>query len=213
VYVFINDDRVELKPAGHLWGKTTFETRRSIEREVNDPDVCVVSIGPAGENLVRFSCIITDIGRAAGRTGMGAVLGSKKVKAVAVKGSRGVRVAGYGMLKELNRENEQLWRADPDVYKARTEYGPTKGWRAYGLCGMLPTNNFQEGIFKKDLFEEMLDNGYLVKQKACISCPLGCNHSFLIRTGPFAGTIGEGVELTQLGDFGPRVGNDDLASL
>ena len=211
VYLFVNDENVELREAGHLWGKTTFETRRTIEREVNDPEVCLAAIGPGGENLVRFANIISELGRAAGRTGMGAVLGSKKVKAVAVRGTRGVKVANYEMLKKLNMENYQLWHRDTEAYQGWTEYGPTRAWAAYAMCGMLPTKNFRQGTFEKDMFEELVRNRYFVKQKACISCPLGCNHSFLVRTGPYIGTIGEGTELTQLADFGPRVGNDNLA--
>ena len=82
VSLWISDDRVELKPAGHLWGKTTRETERELTRDFGDPDACVISIGPAGENQVRFANLVNDLGRAQGRTGQGAVFGSKDRKSV-----------------------------------------------------------------------------------------------------------------------------------
>jgi aldehyde:ferredoxin oxidoreductase len=85
VFLWINDDEVELRNAADLWGKTNSETRRAIEKDINEPDVSVISIGQAGENLVRFACVM-DCGRASGRGGTGAVFGSKKLKAVAIKG-------------------------------------------------------------------------------------------------------------------------------
>ena len=88
LYLWIDDDKVQLRDAAHLWGKTTAETKSLIEREVGDPEVHIACIGPAGENLVRFASVISD-GRASGRTGVGAVLGSKKLKAVAARGSKG----------------------------------------------------------------------------------------------------------------------------
>lgn len=209
VYLLITDENVELREAGHLWGKTTFQTRGIIEREVNDPEVCVASIGPGGENLVKFANIISELGRASGRTGIGAVLGSKKVKAIAVRGTRGVKVANYEALQRLNREDYEALRRDPERLRRTSEWGPTAAWVRYAV-GMLPTRNFQQSTFEKDLFQDLVKNGYLVKQKACISCPLGCNHSYVIRQGPYIGTIGEGTETSQLGDPGPRVGNNDI---
>jgi aldehyde:ferredoxin oxidoreductase len=211
IYLFINDRNVAFKEAEHLWGNTTVDTRRIIERELNDPDVCVASIGPGGENLVTFANVMSELGRASGRTGIGAVLGSKKVKAIAASGSRGVRVAHYPALKKLILENNTDWLSDPGAYEGWTKYGPPRAWGAYAACGMLPTRNFQCGTFGSDLFEQLVKNNYLVKQKACISCPLGCNHSYAVRSGPYAGTFGEGLELDQLGDFGPKVGNEDMS--
>jgi aldehyde:ferredoxin oxidoreductase len=211
VYLFINDEKVELRQASHLWGKTTSEARRSIEKEINDPEACLAVIGPAGENLVRFACIISELGRAAGRTGIGAVLGSKKVKAIAVRGSGGVKVANYKMLRELCKKNDEAWRGkDSAVYQNFAKYGPTSATKLYDTLGMHGTRNHREGKALKPLFHEGLEE-YFVKQKSCFSCPIGCNHSFVIKNGLYTGTYGEGVEAAQLGEFGPRIGNDNLA--
>lgn len=211
LYLFINDDIVEFKKAELLWGKTTFQARRMIEVENNDPDLAAIMIGPGGENLVKYANIMAELGRASGRTGMGAVMGSKKLKAIAVRGSKGVKIADYETLQSLNRENNSNWIQDADVYHNWTKYGPSPAWKAYSVCGMFPVKNYQQGTFQKDLFEELVQKEYFVSQKACISCPLGCNHAFVLKEGAFKGVTGEGIELDQLGDFGPRVGNEDLA--
>lgn len=210
VYIWINDDNVELRDASHIWGKMTSQTRRIIEKEVNDPEACLALIGPGGENLVPFANVMTELGRSSGRTGMGAVLGSKKVKAVAVRGTRGVKVADYKTLKELNKMDRDNWRGT-SAYDVMSKYGVTMGWAAYQITGMLCTRNFQSGTFEKDMYQELLDGNFFLKQKACISCALGCNHSFVIKNGPYKGAFGEGVELDHLGDFGPKIGNEDMA--
>src|SRR5207249_7316109 len=93
VYLFIYDDSVQIRDAAAFWGKTTSETEDGIREELGIPGVRVAGIGPAGENLVRFACIINDKHRAAGRSGVGAVMGSKNLKAVAVRGTRGISVS------------------------------------------------------------------------------------------------------------------------
>jgi aldehyde:ferredoxin oxidoreductase len=209
VYIWINDEDIEIREAVHLWGETTFETRRIIEREINDPEACLAMIGPGGENLVLFANVMTELGRSAGRTGMGAVLGSKKVKALAVRGTHGVKVADYEKLKELNKENYKNWKQSPILEKF-AKFGPTMGWIAYQNVGMIPTNNFQRATFGTDMLQELEKGNYFVKHKACISCSVGCNHSFIIKNGPYTGTFGEGVELDHLIDFGPKIGNHDI---
>lgn len=210
VYIWINDDEVELRDASHIWGKYTSEARRTIEREVNDPEACLALIGPAGENLVPFANVMTELGRSSGRTGMGAVLGSKKVKAVAVRGTNGVKVADYTTLKELNKMDRDNWRGTP-AYDVMSKYGVTMGWAAYQITGMLCTRNFQTGTFDKDMYQALLDGNFFTRQKACISCALGCNHGYVVKDGPYKGAFGEGVELDHLGDFGPKIGNEDMA--
>ena len=150
VYLWVNDENVELRDASHLWGKTTGETRRILEREVNDADTCIISIGPGGENLVRFANLIAELGRASGRSGMGAVFGSKKLKAIAVRGTRGVKVANLKMLIELIKENSKAWSEDTKAYQRWGVQGPPGGWPAYNARGMLCTRNFQQGTFQRD---------------------------------------------------------------
>jgi len=109
VYLWIDDDKIELRPARHLWGKTPRDTIRAIQKENLDPGIHAVSIGPGGENLVRFANLITELGRALGRTGQGAVFGSKRLKAVAIRGTKGVKVANLDTLEEAVREIHDAW--------------------------------------------------------------------------------------------------------
>ncbi len=210
VYLWIKDDDVQIRDAGHIWGMTTFETRTTIEREVGDPDACLAMIGPAGENQVRFANIIMELGRAAGRTGMGAVLGSKNLKAVAVRGSQGVPVADARALRSLVEENNQKWLTGAGglPYAVIAAIGVNVGWTSMQVNGSLATHNFQRGSFETDMLAE-LQRGYVRKQKACMSCTLGCDHSYIVKTGPYAGTYGEGLELVHIGEA-PKIGVHDM---
>lgn len=206
VYLLIDSGQVRIKDAKHLWGLTTRETTRAIQRELRDPDLSVVSIGPGGENGVRFANLITDLGRAAGRTGQGAVFGSKKLKAVAVRGAKGVKVAHLKDLEKYVRILNNAWKGE--VLELKERWGPAAGWTRYAEYGMFATRNFQGGASWKRMREELDD--YFVKVKACFSCPAGCNHLFVIQTGPDSGYYGEGLELTTI-DFGPKMGSEDLS--
>jgi aldehyde:ferredoxin oxidoreductase len=213
VYLWIDDDKIELRSARHLMGKAPRETARAIQREHFDPEIDVISIGPAGEHLVRFGNLITDLGRALGRTGQGAVFGSKNLKAVAVRGSKGVKVADPKALRESVREMYDAWMGSAGkggglnlTLDLRARYGPAGGWTRYQKSGMFGTKNFQGGSWKR-MVEELDD--YYVKQKACFSCFAGCDHMFVIPGGPYAGAYGGGLELTTL-DFGPNIGNEDM---
>jgi len=210
VYLWIDDDNVELKSAEDLWGKTTREAKRAIEREIEDPDICTISIGPGGENLVRFACLIADLGRGLGKTGVGAVFGSKKLKAIAVRGSKEIKVAHPEMLQKAAKQFCEGYESNQEYLENRKRYGPAAGWRRYMEFGMLGALNFQQGTFGE--FKSMMQHldEYFVKQKACFSCPAGCDHMYVISRGPYAGTYGEGSELSQPTDFGPRVGVSDL---
>lgn len=208
VSLWISDDRVELKPAGHLWGKTTRETERQLTSDFGDPDACVITIGPAGENQVRFANLVNDLGRAQGRTGQGAVFGSKKLKAIIVRGSGGIRVAHPRQLHDAVRETHKAWEKNVPFKNSRAKYGPSGGWVRYENFGMLPTNNYQSGKFHRSMLENI--ENFFVKQKACFSCPVGCDHLFVVSKGAFTGTYGCGGELSNLGDLGAKIGCDRL---
>ena len=208
VSLWISDDRVALKPAGHLWGKTTRETERALTRDFGDPDACVVTIGPAGENQVRLANLVNDLGRAQGRTGQGAVFGSKKLKAIVVRGSGGVKVAHPGRLHEAVWETHKAWDKNSAFKTSRIKHGPSGGWVRYEKFGMLPTHNFQSGKFHRSMLDGI--EAYFVKQKACFSCPVGCDHLFVVEKGAFAGAYGCGGELANIGDLGPKIGCDRM---
>ena len=210
VYLWIDDDKVELKPAGHLWGKTIRDTRRAIEVELGDPNICTTVIGPAGENMVKFACVIAGLGRALGRTGIGAVLGSKKLKAIALRGTKGVRVAYPKMLEEGVKQIYEAWKKNVQIYQDRVRYGPAAGLLRYERFGMLGARNYQQGTFgEMKPILKCLDEYYL-KEKSCFSCPVGCDHLYIVNKGPYTGTYGEGFELAQPADFGPRIGCSNL---
>lgn len=212
LYLWIDDDRVELRSAGHLWGKTTKETRRILEVELGDPDVSILCIGPAGEKMVKFACLIADLGRAAGRAGGGAVFGSKNLKAVAVRGKKGVKVANPGMLEEAWQEMYRAWRDDPKTYDNRRKFGTGGEMVRYYEQGVLCTKNgLQEpypGI--EAVNPQRLAETYTRRPKACFSCPVPCQHVHVIDSGPYVGEYGEGFELSHFAHLGSRLLSKDL---
>ncbi len=210
VYLCIDDDRIEIRSADHLAGKTTRETNKTIMREVGDPEAGVISIGVAGEKLVRFASIIADFGRGLGRTGLGAVFGSKNLKAIAARGSRSVKVADREKLFELAEAHRKAWRNRSEAMKMRFSYGPYAGWTRYRDFGMIGAKNFQQGTFEEWKLMEAEWTKTCFKQLACFSCPAGCSRMYVLSEGPWSGTYGQAPELMAPADFGPRVGNSDL---
>ena len=190
LYLWIDDDNVHLRDATHIWGKRTTDTEKAIEKGVGDPDVDIACIGPAGENLVRFASVISDT-RAAARTGVGAVLGSKKLKAVAVRGSKGVKVTNHEMIEEASREIYQDWRESLGGLKVLRDIGAGRFLPAYQDRGILPTRNYREGVFEgyESIHPDLLKEYYL-RPKSCFSCPVACDHVFIVPKGQYAGTFG-----------------------
>lgn len=191
VYLWIEDERIELKDATHLWGQTTWAARQMICQELGDPDVATLLIGPAGEHLCLSSCVIGDKSRAAGKCGIATVWGSKNLKAVACRGSKGVNVAAPKELLSLCKALYRRFKEDP-LYETHTRYG-TLSWvgGAYvrSPAGRLMTGSeYQEGI------EETAIESVLRKNVACFGCPLHCSHFYEINEGKYKGTKGEGFE-------------------
>jgi aldehyde:ferredoxin oxidoreductase len=206
VYLLIRDDRVQVRDAAHLWGKTTWETEEALKDELGDANARVASIGPAGEHLVRFACIMNAHDRANGKCGMGAVMGSKRLKAVAVRGTKGVAVAGRAEVQRVTSEAMKVLAGD---FSAQTyaRYGTPSLVRAHQAQGRMPTRNYQETQFDQweHLSAEYLEDHYWRRSKACFGCPLHCGHYFTVDTGPYAGSHGEGPEYVSIGGFGTKV--------
>ncbi len=215
VYLWIDDDVVEIRDASHLWGRTTWETEDIIREEVGDPDINIASIGPAGENLVLYACVINDKARAAARCGIGAVMGSKKLKAVAVRGTKGVRVADPRELREVVEKNHEALMMDEAYYKAFSTEGTTSLIMMYNQMGALPTRNFQKGTFEdaEKISADVFMRKYAIRSVACFGCPLHCSHWYKIEGGPYSETIGEGLEYETICGFGSRCGNSDFDSI
>lgn len=213
VYLWINGDKVEIRDAQHLWGKTTQEARKAIQREVGYANAAVIGIGPGGENLVRFASIISDLGRAFAKSGMGAVMGSKKLKAIAVRGTKGVKVAYPRQLEDIAREMLQDWKALEQMYQERLVYGLTNYQEIVNSLGVLPTRNFQEGIFPQGepLYGQHMLEDYLLKQrKACFSCCAPCDKIHVVTKGTRKGVWGTAIEAGGQLYFGTLMGIDDL---
>ena len=214
VYLGINDDKIEIRDAEHLWGKDVWFTEEQIKSELNDQDVQIASIGQAGENLVRFAAVMNNLSRAAGRTGMGAVMGAKRLKAIVVKGTKGVKIARPEEVLKLNKDliNAMYGAAS---FKARSTLGTSMLVSLYNIMGTLPTRNGKDSVFEgaDDISGEVLAENYKTKSKACFACPVRCSHYLNIEQGEFAGSHGEGVEFETMCSLGSNVGNKDLASI
>ncbi len=174
VYLYIDDGRVELRDANKYWGQGSFATEKALKDDLGE-DFQIATIGPAGENLVRYACISHDFGRQAGRTGIGAVLGSKKVKAVAVRGTRSFPAADPARVMKLGKEMFAHCAAAP-LFKEWQDYGTASVTTWVNDIGCFPTRNFSTSYYEK--FErfsgEVMRESIVVNDKACYACPLAC---------------------------------------
>ncbi len=214
VYLWINDDQVELRDARHLWGKNTWETDELIKTQLAQPSAQVACIGPAGENQVRFAAIITNLARAAARTGMGAVMGSKYLKAIVVKGNRGMGVASPDEFLQTVHKSESDIQHDP-LYEVATTFGTTAITGLAQMLGFLPTRNFQASTFEEaeNHRGEVILKNHVTKHKACFNCPVGCSRFYKVEEGEYAGTVGEGPEYESIAALGSKCGNAELPSI
>jgi aldehyde:ferredoxin oxidoreductase len=211
-YILVNDRQVEIREASHLWGRHTEETQRLIEEETS-AKVHSICIGQAGENRVRYAAVMNGLKNAAGRTGMGAVMGAKKLKAIAVVGTQPVKVAHPELLKQLVRDAaEKILKMHS--YNAMSVMGTPMLVEALNSIGAFATRNWKE-----DCYEEAIRIGwtalqkYVKKSRACYACPIHCGHYYEISEGKYAGTYGEGPEFATLSAFGGRCANPDLESI
>ena len=213
VYININNDNVEIKTAVHLWGKNVWETNELLKKELGSKCQIAV-IGPAGENLVKIAGIMNNRNRAAGRTGLGAVMGSKKLKAVVVRGTKSVMVKDPESFKKVVEELSRKAYSAPS-YKIRSTLGTPMLVELYNKMGVLPTRNSQTGVFEdaEQIGGQKLHDEYVVKARSCFACLLHCSRDFTITSGPFKGTRGEGPEFESISALGSRCGNGNLESI
>jgi aldehyde:ferredoxin oxidoreductase len=214
VYLWIDDDHVEIRDAGHLWGKVVSQTYAILRDELGDPRIRIASIGPGGENLVRFASLMTDYGNACGKTGMGTVMGAKKLKAVAVRGTRGFRVADPERFKAIARDWFMRVTRSP-TYESFSKVGTLMYLMQYHSQGRSVARNAQ-----KTAEIEYIENysvksmmKHMTRSVACFGCPIHCKHEFKIRKGPHAGEEGHGTEFCIMSAHGPSCGNPDEAAL
>ena len=219
VYLWIENNRVEFRSAEALWGKDTYETQDIIRVET-DENAKIACIGPAGENLVRLACIINDDGRAAGRSGVGAVMGSKNLKAVAVRGTKGVTVADKdGFRKAVEAHMAAYLPMQSMSFNVFAKLG-TLGLAIFPTneAGGLPPRNFLTGIFEgiEKLSGELLNSTFSKRKDrigvACFGCPIGCGRASKVIDPEFAGE-GDGPEYETTGALGANCGIDNLAAV
>jgi aldehyde:ferredoxin oxidoreductase len=176
VYLWIFDDQVELRSAEHLWGRGVFETEDTLKRETGMPDCSVAAIGPAGENGVLYAAIVNDKFRAAGRSGVGAVMGSKNLKAIVVRGTGGVSVARPQEMMEAQWKMKSGLTEAPLTNEGLPSYGTLALMNVINEHGALPTRNFKEAQFEKaeSISGEELAETRLESNKACFACTIAC---------------------------------------
>jgi aldehyde:ferredoxin oxidoreductase len=214
VYLYIGDGKIDFCDARKLKGLDTIETQKRIRFDKRDKTVQVACIGPAGENLVRFSAIRSGMKNSAGRTGMGAVMGSKNLKAVAVRGSLDIRISdpeGYRKyyLKTLAGLMKTKW------VQALGKQGTPVLFRYSNAMGFLSVRNNQSVTIgdKGHLLEAEALQPYSAGMLSCFGCPVHCRHRFRLDRGKYKGTRGEGPEYASIGSLGTKLGNLDLENI
>ena len=213
VYLWIHDDEAELRDAVHLWGLDTWQTEFALRRDLDDPKVRVALIGPAGENLIRGACLIVDRARAAGRGGSGAVMGSKKLKAIAVRGKGQLVPADKNSFLELV-ENCYRKILDSKNIRVYMDGGSMRFAGAGGPDGNFPqaVRNYQDSYWplnkSRKIYEPALKEGYEIRRLSCFNCPISCSHFYSVKDGPYTGSTGEGFEINTARAFGSNLDID-----
>ncbi|MFX1368466.1 MAG: aldehyde ferredoxin oxidoreductase family protein [Promethearchaeota archaeon] len=210
VYIMIENSDLQIHDASDLWGRSTDEATAAIKSRHNDPDIQVAAIGPAGENLVKFSAVIVNNARAAGRTGMGAILGSKNVKAIAIRGTNPIIVHNHEAFTELAKEAHMRVRKNPQAQEM-SKWGTWILTAVKQEIGELPTYNHRTGVFPgwEKLAGDYIRPRYTISDRACFGCSLGCKKVNYVNHGAFAGTLEEGPEYEGLMAFGSALGIAD----
>ncbi len=213
IFIWIKNGNVEIRDAGHIWGKTTGEAQKIITKELDDKLVHISQIGSGGENLVRYACVINDLRSAAGRTGMGAVMGSKNLKAVVVRGNKRLKVANKEKLRELRNSfsNDYL-----KYYKEYFSHGTGGGvMEMFASMGNLPTRNFKAGGIgsAKTLDPQINKEEIDLKMETCFACPIKCKKVVQIKEPWVVDPEYGGPEYETLAAFGSNCGIYDLKAV
>jgi aldehyde:ferredoxin oxidoreductase len=215
VYLWIENDKVEIRDARHLWGKDVRATEHALQHELGSGDIKLACIGPAGENLVMFAAIMCSNYNAAARGGAGAVMGSKNLKAIAVRGTRPVEVAEPARFKELIDYAWELYYQQSGAMNTHI-YGTSGSLSAVNEMHILPSYNFQTGYFKdasKISGEALVEQGYLKRRVGCYSCPMSCHRYSEVKRGKYAGSFTGGPEYESFSALGSGTGTSDIEAV
>ena len=218
VMLLVREGKAELADAEELWGLDTWETQRRIRRKLRDPEVEIACIGQAGENLVRMAGVRTGLKRSASRTGVGAVMGSKNLKAIAVRGTQGVKIADpQRLLKAVRACGEVMEMITLSRGFRAGDSAGTYGflWSRHQINSKLGTKHHQLANWDEAdrLDPAIYHRNYRTKMLGCFSCPVQCLPRFRIAQGPGAGLFGEGPEFESVASFGSMLMNTDLPSV
>jgi len=213
-YIWIKDDDVIIGDASDLWGLTTTDTQVILKEKLNQPDAKVACIGPAGERLVRYACIVNER-RAAGRKGLGAVMGSKNLKAIVVKGSRRVKVADDEKFRQAIKRMHELMRESPVLYPSFSRMGTPMTVEVTAELGILPAKNWSAtGLFAPvETLGGEAQTHYTITRMGCYMCPVRCGQIKVVKSGPFAGFMTEGPEFETTYSLGTIVGVNYLPAV
>jgi aldehyde:ferredoxin oxidoreductase len=214
VYISIKDGDVKFRNAKKIWGMKTTDTQQIIKNELNDQNTRVACIGPAGENLSKISCIINEL-RAAGRKGLGAVMGSKNLKAIAVRGTGKINIASKEKLQIARNFMTQQMKESPVLYPEFAKLGTPMVVDAMSGLGIFPGKNFEEtGVFVP--VEEIGVETQVTRNvgsEHCYGCPVGCSQLKLARSGEYSGILSEGPEFETMYSFGGTTGVDNIDAI
>jgi aldehyde:ferredoxin oxidoreductase len=211
IYLYVTDEAVDIRDASHLWGKDTYETEELIKEELGDRRAQVMSIGPAGENLVKYACVMNDRGSTAGRCGLGAVMGSKKLKAVVARGNKKAPIADEEGYKDAREKMNKMLEFSMVA----------EGFRAFGsnvhmeyamAIGDVPVKNWREAYWKEGpekLGGSSVSESILTKNHSCFACPVGCKRIVEVKSGPYAMEEGPGSEYEAAAALGTLQRIDD----
>jgi len=215
VYITIIDGEVEIHDATDLWGKNVFDTIRILKDKHGNHDASVACIGPAGENLVHIACIMNDEHRAAGRTGVGAIMGSKKLKAIYVRGTQKPPIAKLEEFKEKVSKYLKVMKENSVTGEGLPKYGTAILVNIINGIGSLPYKNWQ-GAYSPEadkISGETLEQKYLIKRRPCWGCPIACGRVTKVESGPYQILYSEGPEYESIWALGQDTGVMNLEAI
>ena len=212
--LLIDDGETRIMPMPELAGKSCLETEGLVKEALGTHEINVACIGPAGENLVRYACVNADWSRNAGRTGIGAVMGSKNLKAVAVRGARDLPVHDLdGLVEEAEKAYDYM--RNHKFFDLWQREGLMNVMEYANAAGILPSYNFKDASFARigQINGDTMLNSYKIGDSACFSCPMCCGNICLVKQGRYVGTVVEGPEYETCAMLGSNLGIDDFAAV
>jgi len=211
VYLWVHNGEASIRDAGHLWGKDTKETQETIRAELGDGKVRVALIGPGGENLIKYANIMHDLGDAAGRNGMGAVMGSKNLKAIAVRGNKAPSVADPAGVKKLRQWLTDNWK----LVTGLADFGTSSAMPRFEELGNLPVRNFRDSAFPEvnKISAQTLKDSIRIGMDGCFACPIRCKKVVEFQEPYHVDHAYGGPEYETLASLGSNCGIDDLKAI